>query len=297
MLVPAYFNPEQTNSWRRLIEAAERVPVLAIANVFNGPGNRAREDYRNVLTQLRTAGGRAVGYVHSTYTRRPVAEVLADVDRWAEFYPLDGIFVDEMANDGAEAGLKYYEAIHQHVRQRRANWIVIGNPGTQTREPYLTRPTADILVTFENNTGYLSYRPDAWTREHSPQSFAHLTYSVNETNLVRYLGLARNRGAGWIYVTDDGGNNPWDRLPLYWELEVDHVRQLNQDVPLQIEAVPHTTNSVRLVADSVPGRYKLETSSNLVDWAEWFSGAAPTGRLEVLVPTNPAAVRFLRARR
>jgi hypothetical protein len=133
---------------------------VAIANVANHPGESGREDYRQAITRVRANGGRVVGYVHTTYTRRPAADVIADIDRWAAFYPLDGIFVDEMTNDGTAASLGYYGGLFQHVQARQPGWMVVGNPGTATRESYLTTPTADVLVTFENRTGYASHVPD-----------------------------------------------------------------------------------------------------------------------------------------
>jgi hypothetical protein len=33
---------------------------------------------------------------------------------------------------------------------------------------------------------------------------------------------------GYIYITDDVGPNPYDRLPSYWDAEIEEVRQLNQ---------------------------------------------------------------------
>src|SRR5690606_1477704 len=81
LLVPAYFSPSRGQDWQRLAEAAAQVPVMAIANVSNGPGTSRREDYQRAIDAVREAGGRVIGYVHTTYTRRPMAEVLADIDR------------------------------------------------------------------------------------------------------------------------------------------------------------------------------------------------------------------------
>src|SRR5690606_13178485 len=122
---------------------ARQVPLAAIANVFNGPGEAPRARYREVMEAVRASGGRVLGYVHTTYTKRPLEEVSRDIDRWAEFYPLDGIFVDEVTNDGSEESLAYYEALLNHTRRRNARWMLAGNPGTSTRESYLARPTAD----------------------------------------------------------------------------------------------------------------------------------------------------------
>jgi hypothetical protein len=32
---------------------------------------------------------------------------------------------------------------------------------------------------------------------------------------------------GYVFITDDSGRNPYDRLPSYWEAEVEAVRLEN----------------------------------------------------------------------
>ncbi len=41
------------------------------------------------------------------------------------------------------------------------------------------------------------------------------------------LRQAHERRLGWIYITDDRGNNPWDRLPSYWDAEVKELLEIN----------------------------------------------------------------------
>jgi hypothetical protein len=153
-----------------------------------------------------------------------------------------------------------------------------------------------MLVTFENRTGYESYIPDAWTRRHPPAAFAHLCYDVAAaTTMTQYLGLARQRGAGWIYVTDDGAFNPWDRLPAFWGDEVAGVRQLNASAPVNLEASLHTADSIRVRIDGIPGRYVLESSPDLLRWLYLDWAPAPTGRVELIVTIDGVSGRYLRA--
>ncbi len=298
LLVPAYFGPGREADWIRLATAAATVPVIAIANVANGPGASRRDDYQRVITRVRENGGRVVGYVHTTYGRRPTAEVVDDIDRWSTLYPLDGIFVDEMTNDGTSPGLQYYRDLREHVRTLHPDWLVIGNPGTGTRESYLTTPTADLLVTFEHHTGYPAFAPDPWTRRHAAESFGHLCYGVSPAaTMAQYLNLARPRGAGWIYVTDDALPNPWDRLPAYWEEEVTLVRQQNALEPVLLTVVSHTPSALSLRIDSIPGRHAVEGSADLLHWEQLYSAGAPGGRLEVTLTTAGTQRRFFRASR
>jgi hypothetical protein len=38
---------------------------------------------------------------------------------------------------------------------------------------------------------------------------------------------AVERNAGWVYVTDAAGANPWERLPRYWDDESATVAEIN----------------------------------------------------------------------
>lgn len=297
LLVPAYFPPSRSADWEALAEAAAQVPVVAIANVFNGPGPSAREDYGRVIQAVRANGGRVIGYVHATYARRPLGEVVEDLRRWANGYALDGFFVDEMTNDGAAAGLDYFAAVYREAKSIQPAGLVVGNPGTTTREAYLARPVADAVVTFENRTGYSGYLPDAWNRRYPAQAFVHLCYEVESVvTMTDHLRLADQRRTGWIYVTDDTAANPWDRLPGYWTELVAWIRERNRSVPLSLTAT-YGGGAIRLRAESSPGRYVLESSTDLVRWADWYAAGAPTGRLEVVLPDAVGSIRYLRARR
>ena len=46
-----------------------------------------------------------------------------------------------------------------------------------------------------------------------PQQFFHLVYSVPLESFEDAFMLATRRRAGCVYITDNGGDNPWDRLP------------------------------------------------------------------------------------
>src|SRR2546430_13151201 len=86
LLVPAYFNPS-SGYWDQLSYAARRVPLVAIANIFNGPGTDAapRADYVRAMQSVRDAGGQVIGYVYSQYGSRAADTVKADMLRWHQF--------------------------------------------------------------------------------------------------------------------------------------------------------------------------------------------------------------------
>ena len=230
IVVPAYFYPSAGSPWNRMNAAAARVDITAIMNPFNGPGSSPDSKYTAAVDSLRGAGGRVIGYVYSGYTARPLAEVYADIDRYADWYAIDGIFVDEMSNTGSAGHLDYYESIYNYVKAKSALWEVMGNPGTSTLETYLTRPTADRLMVFENvGDAYPNYSPSSWNAGYDAASFVHLVHTEASLDAMEaHLRRAISYHAGAIYVTDDVLANPWDTLPSYWDAEVEAVARLNE---------------------------------------------------------------------
>ena len=94
--------------------------------------------------------------------------------------------------------------------------------GETPRSPRERLRLADHVVEFEGTRGaYLAM--DAGSGEHggSLATSWHLVYDVRtETDMREVVALARDRGAGLLFVTDGVMPNPWDRLPAYWHQQV-----------------------------------------------------------------------------
>jgi hypothetical protein len=235
LLVPAYFYPSfdpAQSQWDEMTGAAAAgARITAIMNPANGPGAAFNADYAQAVNAFRAAGGRVLGYVYTCYggtqcfaglpPTRSTAEVLADAQRYADWYAVDGIFLDEMAN--VASALPFYETVATGLRGAQPQWQIVGNPGTSAPEAWLA--VADTLVTFERGTGsYDSAATEPWMGSAPPERQAHLHYNVETEAAMRALAAeAQARGAGWLYITDDryvpgdpSAPNPWDRLPSYW---------------------------------------------------------------------------------
>jgi hypothetical protein len=300
LLVPAYFEPG-SGRWQGVAAAAARVPLVAIANVFNGPGTGpALPEYTAAMAAVRASGGQVIGYVHTQYGRRALDVVKADMARWNQLYRLDGIFVDEMANDATESSLSYYAELARYARELDPDFKVTGNPGTNTDEQYLKRTAADTLVIFENDTGYPSFAPAAWTGHYPEYQFGHLTYAVpSPQQMTNFVNLAVGRRAGFIYVTDDSGANPWDTLPSYWEEEVNLLESLNRAAAERVRAKlvmgPAPGVTMMVDASGAVGRYVLEAASPLGQWQALSTNLTNTGT-SVWRILNVPPNRFFRLR-
>lgn len=229
IMVPAYFYPSAGSDWNKLNSAAAHIPLIAIMNPASGPGKSRDKTYVRALSKLHHAGGKVIGYVHTSYGDRPLAEVENEIDRYRAFYAVDGFFIDEMTNDKNMNHLDYYAAIYKYVKAKGANYTVTGNPGCNTTEDYMTRPTDDSFMIFEDNsTNYVNFTPSHWVVRYSAQQFVHLPYNVaTATTMTNYVELAVSRHAGWICITDDTLPNPYKALPSYWANEVNLVQAVN----------------------------------------------------------------------
>jgi hypothetical protein len=220
VLVPAYFYPVGNPYWGELTTAASSIGVTAILNPASGPGTSADPNYVTAVNNLRAAGGHVVGYVPTFFGARSEAEVEADIQRYISFYAIDGIFLDQQSTNLANVG--YYSDLYRYIKSLNPAYEVIANPGTTTQEAFLSTPTADVLVTFEDfGINYPGAVPAAWTNNYSPSHFANLIHTEpSATTMVTDLHLAQQRNVGLVFVTDATLPNPYDRLPSYWNDEV-----------------------------------------------------------------------------
>ena len=100
---------------------------------------------------------------------------------------------------------------------------MILNPGTQTKECYAD--SANVIVNFEDTydayarkdgTGAYEYdkTEPAWVHNYPPSLFWHLVHSApDEAAMRNAVGLGKQRGAYYMYVTPDEMPNPWNTLP------------------------------------------------------------------------------------
>lgn len=241
IIVPAYFTPTApltappgSKYWDRLADAArirgDRLTV--IANVNSGPGGPDDLDYTQVISTVISSGGKVIGYVHTCYANqspkdvgrfecwRRIHDILDDIDRWHEFYPMiDGIFFDEVSMK--QEDVSYYQALHYYVQWRHPGAMIVNNFGGEPHEDYLGIDSS-ILCTYEGPSACVVgwSAPDWLPRDRS----CGIIYNTGP-DLTAALGLVSRKDIGWFYVTTDvnGYANPYDTLPNYFEELVDAV--------------------------------------------------------------------------
>ncbi len=236
ILLPLYNYPNHyhpaTYLWKRVASANTDVPITAIINPNNGPDQAPpNRDYQQGLADLRAAKVKTLGYVHTNYGKRSLTEVKTDIDCYAKFYRLDGIFLDEGASQ--PEFLNFYQEIYTYIKQKPGLSKVVLNQGTHGDEGYLSRPVADTVVILENYSHqWSSYIPRPYVAKYPADRFAVLIHSTPDAATLRKdIDLAIARNVKYVYVThlspDTGTRNPWDNLPAYWDAEIQYLKQLN----------------------------------------------------------------------
>ncbi len=228
--VAAYYYPNGPGlrEWDRLIAAAKLVPIVAIVNPASGPGDHVDTNIAAVITRARKGGVTVVAYIGTQYARKPLAAVKGEVDTYLRFYPdIQGIHFDEQSSDAID--VDYFAELYRYVRKRIPHAIVLTNPGTTCAPEYVARPASDIVCLSERDRAFEEFRPPAWASRFPASRFCVQAYHVDTEALMRQaLRRAMQLRVGYVYITDDQGPNPYDRLPSYWGAEVEAVRRANQ---------------------------------------------------------------------
>lgn len=221
LLVPLYSYPTPANAmWNAVQATPATTPVTAIVNPANGPGASVDSNYQSRIGLLAANGVTLAGYVHTSYTLRAIADVKADIDAWRALYPaVTQLFIDEQSDDIVT--VPYYAELYSYAASRGFT-RVFTNPGTTVDESFTISP--DIAVTsvlFETkNAAWAAAHTPAYVASRPAEDFATIVINCpSEAAMSAAVALAKSRNYGYIYVTDDKGANPYDKIPTYWTSE------------------------------------------------------------------------------
>jgi hypothetical protein len=230
--VPTYFYPTVASPWERLRSsspARRRISTVTI-NHDSGRGTSADANYVRIAAAMKAAGYKVLAYVYTQRGNKPVETVKSQIDNQKAWYAVDGIFVDEVAHSSDK--ISYYSEIVFHIRASVGGFVTLnpgsfyGEDGSALDERYARM--ADTIVVFEGTyRQYMgAWKRPSWSAQHPASKFTHLIHTTANSvaAMNRVLDLAQLRNAGHLHVTDDGGKNPWDRLPQFWDALISDLR-------------------------------------------------------------------------
>jgi len=228
ILVPAYIYPagDGRKEWQRLIDAASKVEIVAIANPNSGPGYERNLDYAAIFTEASDHGITLVGYVSTGYAKRPIPEVKNDIDAWVRLYPqIRGFFFDQQSREGHDA--PQYAELRAYVAGKLRDPLVITNPGIPCDEAYLAQAIANVTCVFVNDQGFDQFELPAPLKVYEASRYAALPYNISNVDAMRAVVKdAIIKRIGYLYISDAKKPNQWGKLPSYWEAEVEAVARV-----------------------------------------------------------------------
>lgn len=219
MTIPAYFYPGSL--WDKVITQAQTVDNM-IVNPHNGSGTSQSTTYTTYIKKIQSAGIKAYGYIYTSYGSRDISLIKDEVDKYNSWYKVNGIFLDEVAT--STSNLPYYQEIANYVRKTPGMVLMI-NPGTVPAEGYVK--LADITNVFEGEySTYQTRQFPSWIMNYPSSKFSHLVHNAPTVSAMKdVVTKAKNRNAGYLFITNDIEPNPWNTLPSYWAEEISALKE------------------------------------------------------------------------
>jgi hypothetical protein len=229
--VPSYQDPGSTQ-WRAWAAPGAKAVGIMIVNLDNGDDETYHSNVDRAIRAARKQGIFVIGYTYTGYGARDPKIVRRKIDAVYRNYLVDGMFFDEVPTDCNAANpffssqFLYYESLTNSMREKAGARMTVLNPGTYSASDCWMGIT-NILMNWEDQ-GLTSYKNDyvdfAWVHKYPPDRFWHVIYGMSADQLRTALDLAKQRNAGWVYLTEETGN-PYAGPPQYWSAEAGAVKE------------------------------------------------------------------------
>lgn len=218
ILIPLYSYP---TSWFGQISKFEQIKnknieTYAIINPKNGPSNKIIEEYVDGIDLLKSYGIHVIGYVHTSYGKRDKFQVMEDIYKWSIFYKKNGVegtFFDETSDKLKD--LDYYKELVDYAKSFDFNFNIL-NPGYTTDKEYINEGFASVVVTYENS--YKAWENSLFmesNKKSDKTSLSILLHDLKEEDFGIAIHKLKNSQFSYIYLTEDGKENPWDTFSEY----------------------------------------------------------------------------------
>jgi hypothetical protein len=261
---PSYQDPG-TSAWTGWARPGPKAVGIMIVNLDNGDDETYYPGVEQSIRETRRRGIVVLGYTYTGYGQRDPKTVQRKVAAVYKNYLVDGIFFDEVptncdaSNPYQRTQFLYYQQLTNYVREKTGARITVLNPGTYSSDDCWMGIT-NILMNWEDQ-GLETYRDEyvdyAWVHKYPPDRFWHIVYGMSADQLPAAFALAKQRNAGWVYFTNEAGDNPYASSPGYWSEEAAAVEQ-------QVVQAPFATawpNSQKADGSLALGRVSIRWNS------------------------------------
>jgi Spherulation-specific family 4 len=213
--VPSF--PWSAAFWMRAMDSRPAPGVMLLDVTGTGAGNVPVPHFQVLVRRAHARGVAVLGYSSTEYGQRPAAAVEADARNYRAWYRADGMFLDLAAPDRGH--LPYYRNLAGYIHRVNPRAVIWLNPGAYPDQAYLQ--VASVLVVFEGSyADYRGLQVPHWVARYQAARFAQVVHGTPAADLARAVRLGRLRRAGYMYVTDQTGSDPYRALPSYWTREV-----------------------------------------------------------------------------
>lgn len=298
VIIPYYEYPYDTNTWndwsantKRLISTLRNFqsPAIVIVNPSNGAGTQEDVVYRRFIKMVLGANALPAGYIPYGYGNRNLQDVLTDIDRWKQIYPLvNALFIDEVPYEVNVSQINY---IISYARAKGFRFI-IGNPGSPLPENITLQLQFDNLMIYETATYTVNETFEGnWEdsyREQTKMKFSGIVYGVS-SGIDYHKFYNFQKYFKYVYIC-----NSYTSLPSYFEEFIKYIDSLNRfrvnfmtnPVSTAYSWLPNSTGSTALTTLTLTANriyympFISETEQTLSKLAIFVSTAA-TGTGEV----------------
>ena len=267
---PSYQDPG-TSAWTGWATPGAKAVGIMIVNLDNGDDETYYPSVEQSIRETRRRGIFVLGYTYTGYGRRDPKTVQRKVAAVYKNYLVDGIFFDEVPTncDASNRYLRtqflYYQRLTNYVREQTGARITVLNPGTYSTDDCWMGIT-NILMNWEDR-GLETYQDEyvdyAWVHKYPPDRFWHIVYGMSADQLPAAFALAKQRNAGWVYFTNEAGDNPYASSPRYWSEEAATVKQQMVQAPFST-AWPNSQK-----ADGAPALGRVSIQWNSPGGSQW----------------------------
>ncbi len=224
IILPLYSFPTDMHGeiWRTVAMVGDSVPIIVIWGINDTNDVGIYREYLSLLSKAKYI--RLVSYVATANGTRPIEEVLQKIDYYVSNFNISGIFLDEVNN--SEATLSYYKRIISYIHSFPDIHLVILNSSYATLD-FITNTGADIVVIFEDDVSEWKHFNKQEYMQISPKYKAVIINNVwFRYRMKKLIEQAAKYKIGNVYISD----REYDKLPSYWNDEVNIVHQINKNL-------------------------------------------------------------------